>query len=375
MIELKSIYLEIEKKIKDYQLNNFQLIEEQGFNPLPMNQRKIEALINSFQSQMTAEQLIRVKKEVLHLGPIEEIFYDKNINEIVINHPDQIYIEKNNQWQKHNDTFLSEQSFYNFVSKIAEESKAQVNLNQPCNNGNYKGCRVHVIIPPLSQQYPCISIRKHPKTPWTFEQLKKNNENASSLLSQIEKLVGMKKNILIVGPTGSGKTTLLNACLQSISTNERIISIEDTQELIMPHDLCTSLLTRHDLQSQLKDFNQEDLLFESLRMRPDRIVMGEIRGREAKDYLLALATGHKGCMATLHADDARQALWRLEMLVQMGAPQWSLDTIRRLIFLSIHAIVVLNHQSQQDGRSVKGVYQISSLEKFGFLIDPLNGNI
>ncbi|MEO0335064.1 MAG: CpaF/VirB11 family protein, partial [Pseudomonadota bacterium] len=183
----------------------------------------------------------------------------------------------------------------------------------------------------------------------------------------IESLVNNLASCLIVGPTGSGKTTLLNAILQKVPAKERIVILEDTDELASPHENSVKLLTRIDDSSQLRNFDLGDLLRESLRMRPDRIVVGEVRGQEAKELLLALSTGHSGFFGTLHASSAQEALWRLEMLVQMGAPQWAKETIRRLIFSALHEILVVKRESGI--RKIIEIKKLSGLESNGILLE------
>jgi pilus assembly protein CpaF len=148
------------------------------------------------------------------------------------------------------------------------------------------------------------------------------------------------------------------------------VIIEDTSELKIPNDAGVKLLTRRDPHRNLRDIDQSELLKQALRMRPDRIIMGEIRGGEAKDLLMAFATGHTGCMGTLHAENARQALLRLEMLIQLGAPQWSLHAVRTLIWLSVQAVIVVA-RGPQGVRKLEGVYKIASLEEVGFLIERM----
>src|SRR5690606_15616349 len=147
------------------------------------------------------------------------------------------------------------------------------------------------------------------------------------------------------------------------------VTIEDTSEIRLPNAVSVGLLTRRDLNGTLPAYDQSDLLKHALRMRPDRIVVGEVRGAEAKDLLMALSTGHEGGMGTLHADSARQAVLRLEMLVQLGAPQWSVRAIRHLILLGIHAIVVV--KKDRNGRRLDSITRITSLEDTGFCFEPV----
>jgi pilus assembly protein CpaF len=183
-------------------------------------------------------------------------------------------------------------------------------------------------------------------------------------------LVADKKNFLVIGPTGSGKTSLIDACLNSLKSNERVLILEDTFELRCPNPVSGKLMTRFDPNGVLPEITTYDLLRSALRMRPDRLVIGEIRGQEAKDYLLAISTGHAGSFSSLHASQASEALLRLEMLIQMAAPQWSLMAIRRLLMLSLDGFAVLARR-RQDGSNFVGYWELSSLEENGIILEQL----
>ena len=180
-------------------------------------------------------------------------------------------------------------------------------------------------------------------------------------------MVQQKKNLLIVGTTGSGKTTILNSLANCIDPFQRVVCIEDTAELSLPNGASCRLLTRHDPNNSFAPIDQGDLLVEALRMRPDRIIMGEIRGPEAKDLIMCNGTGHTGNMSTLHANDPKQALWRLEMLVQLGAPQWDPRSIRQMIRLGLDYIVVV--EKIKGHRQLAGIYKLSSVEPSSITLD------
>ncbi len=188
-----------------------------------------------------------------------------------------------------------------------------------------------------------------------------------------KKLLEDQFNFLIIGPTGSGKTTFLNSLIHEISQDQRLIIIEDTDEIQIQNPLSSKLLARELCPSSLTPVTMSDLVKQSLRMRPDRLVVGEVRSSEAKDLLQALATGHRGSMGTLHAQSAKQALLRLEMLIQMGAPQWSLHSIRQLIQMSLDYLIVLKDNRLQKG--IMEVCKITSHEKFGLLLQKVDFNI
>ena len=314
----------------------------------------------------------RIINELFGLGPIEDLFYDPAVTEIIINGKDRVLFEKEGHLNFLPDKFFSQLTFHNFIHRILESAGLTINLKKPFADGHWKGRRLHIIQAPLVNVDFHVSFRKHPKNPWTFERLKNQDWAPDKALNLIQKLLAEKSNILIAGPTSSGKTSVLNACLQFLPPTERIITIEDSSELIPPGPFSTKLFTRENNNNNsdtLLTINQNELVRQSLRMRPDRIIMGEARGPEAKDLLMALSTGHKGSLGTIHAKDHKQALWRLEMLVQMGAPFWDTNTIRQMIVLGIDHLIILGRYQRE--RTLMGIYKLSGVEKTGYLFDPL----
>ena len=310
----------------------------------------------------------RMQAEYFSAGPLEPLFADSSITEIIVNGPESIWLERNGRLEPWADRFLSPLTYRNFIARLSREAGVQASLDCPFADGHWRGCRVHLIIPPASGEHAVLTLRKHATIPWTLERLNEKSWAKPEALALLSDLVKEKKNFLIIGGTGSGKTSVLNACLSRLGDTERTIIIEDTSELRPPNTISSKLLTRRDPQNLLREIDQSELLKQALRMRPDRIIMGEIRGGEAKDLLMAFATGHSGCIGTLHADSARQALLRLEMLIQLGAPQWSLQAVRTLIWLSVQYVVVVG-RTEDGGRKLDGIYRIASLEDIGFLIE------
>jgi pilus assembly protein CpaF len=227
--------------------------------------------------------------------------------------------------------------------------------------------RVCIIDECITQKVSAICIRRHPEYHWTLPLLQAADWCSESESDFLKSLVQQKKRFLIVGPTGCGKTSVINALLDQTESQCRSIIIEDTPEISSINSSSLKMVARVQ-SSQLKEITQSDLVKASLRLRPDRLVMGEIRGPEAKDFLMALSTGHDGSFGSLHASDPQQALIRLEMLIQMGAPHWSIESIRKLIFLSLDGILILGKEPSGK-RIFKGAFQIMSLESSGFLID------
>ncbi len=359
----------------------FKCLQEQSqidlFRPqsskLQSNLNQMKTLIKKNSALKHHDRLIN---EFFSLGPMESIIHHEDISEIIINGQNCIFYEQNGQLHKLNDYFLSPITFNNFVHRICEEAKMVLNLNQLFTDGNWRGWRVHLIRNPVVNVSFHLSFRKHPKTPWTFSKLRNQGWANDESIFLIKQLIKDKNNLLISGPTSSGKTSVLNACLQCLPANERIITIEDSDELILPNDFSSKLITRSSVQENLTNVDQSELVRQSLRMRPDRIIMGETRSVEAKDLLMALATGHSGSLGTIHAENHKQALWRLEMLIQMGAPSWNTSTVRQMIVLSISHLIVLDRipqprQPQHIRRILKGIYKLTGVENTGFLFEPL----
>ena len=334
--------------------------------------------INS-QSEKTNESIIkencshqnqqRILSEFSGFGPLDSLLNQEAINEIIINGKDHIFYEKYGKILLLEDHFLSKITFRNIVEKIGTQAGLTVHLKKPFAEGKWGVFRVHILRPPIVKEDFHICLRRHPKSLWTFDKLEELNWAPKQAIEIVQQFVKDRFNFLIIGSTSSGKTSVLNACLQEVKQNERVLSIEDTDEIILPNKASTKLLSQTDPESEKALIDQHNLVKQSLRLRPDRIVMGEVRGAEAKDLILALATGHKGSIGTLHGNDHKQALWKLETLAQIGAPQWKSSTIQRLIFSSLQGLLVLE---KKDGmRLLKGIYKITALEPSGFLFESL----
>lgn len=333
-------------------------------------QKKFELILNNECQNQDPVVQKRVYEEIFSYGPIEAIFNDDSISEIIINSFQSIWVEKKGVLIEHKDVFHSEFTFEKMVLKLCDDIGKVLSLETPVIDGKFQDFRVSIIDKSLTQTSTIINFRRHPKLTWNMVKLIEQNWCEKSKLLDFENLIEKKYNFLIIGATGSGKTSVANALLDLTSQNERSIIIEDTPEIRVSNNCSIKLNTRFDYSRILSEFDQSQLVKSALRLRPDRIVMGEIRSTEAKDFLMALATGHKGSFGTLHASDPHQALIRLEMLVQMGAPQWNVNAIRKLIHLSLDYILVVakneNHQ-----RIFKGAYKITSLEENGFLLERL----
>lgn len=368
--------MKTENDLSHYYQKYLSLLTEQSkrsLSEVSTNQLNLTEFQNQFYKKelhnLDPKAKSRLQEEISAYGPLTPLLSQEDISEIMICDNENIWIERSGRIEKWTDSFFSQESYYSFLERLCYEAKIHFDLKKPIANGVWKNFRTHIIAPPLTAKHPCITLRRSAKALWTFKKLKDLDWANYESIQNIQSLVKDKKNILIIGPTGTGKTSVLNACLNEVSSHERIIGIEDTSEIQVPNSLSIKLLARTDTDTNLKTFSLEDLVKESLRMRPDRIVLGEVRGPEAKDLLMAFATGHRGGLATLHADNPQQALLRLEMLIQLGAPQWSLNAIRHLIKLSLDSIILLKRKKSQ--RVLAGIYQISSLERTGFCLDTV----
>lgn len=365
--EARAVFNSIQEDISRLPMNEFMLSPDEE-NVL--RSQRIDQMVRERTLHLATDLRERVAGEFDSWGPLAPLLQDESITEILVNGPFEIWFERNGRLHKHDDTFFSELSFRNCLERICQAAKTHVSIEHPCADGHFLDFRLSLIGSDLTRSAPHLSLRRHPKNPWTFQKLHDRGWCGSEWISVMEKLVRERKSFLVIGPTGSGKTSVLNSFLGLLPENERVVVIEDTPEIALPNGASMKLLTREDPHGLLPTVDQTQLVKRSLRLRPDRIVMGEVRGSEAKDFLMALATGHEGSFGTLHAQDAAQALIRLEMLIQMGAPQWSLQAIRKLIQLSLDCVVVTG-RAESGQRILKGVFRLCSLEEHGFLVETL----
>ncbi len=363
---LQSVFTKTQERLRE--------ISERGYGHddfwRTQNAEKFKQTIEGALELSSSEVRQRILAEYFSFGPLESLLVDSEVTEILVNGPESIWYEKQGRLQKHPDLFLSEVTYTNSLHRLCEQSRCQSTVEYPATTGQFKEFRLTLVRQELTRNHHHLSLRRHPKNPWTLAKLEEQKWASETEIAKLRKMIAMKKNFLIAGGTGTGKTSLINALLQEIPANERAIVIEDIPEIELPNSSCMKMITREDPQGLLKTIDQSELLRHSLRLRPDRIVMGEIRGAEAKDLLMALATGHSGSFGTLHACDPRQALIRLEMLIQIGAPQWSLQAIRRLIHLSLDYILVVE-KITNGNRKLQGAYRICSLEENGFLVEKI----
>jgi len=255
--------------------------------------------------------------EMTGLGPLEPLLQDDSVSDILINTHEQVYVERGGELELSGIQFANEPHLLRIINRIVATVGRRVDESQPlCDARLLDGSRVNVAIAPIAVDGPLVSIRKFSKTPFTLDRLVEFNAIPDAVAQFIWAACRARVTILISGGTGSGKTTLLNALSQSISEKERLITIEDAAELQLQQPHVARMETRPANIEGNGEIKQRELVKNALRMRPDRVILGEVRGEEAFDMLQAMNTGHEGSMATLHANTPRDAITRLEQMVR-----------------------------------------------------------
>lgn len=315
--------------------------------------------INSTVRQILVKLII---DEILGLGPLETLLRDPSIADILVNRYDSIYVERHGKLEKVSVQFYDNKHLLSIIDRIVSGVGRRVDESSPMVDARLKdGSRINAIIPPLALDGPSLSIRRFTVDKLKSEQLIDYGTMNQAMGELIKAVVMGKLNVLISGGTGSGKTTLLNILSGYIPENERIITIEDSAELQLQQPHTVRLETRPANIEGKGEVTQRDLVKNCLRMRPDRIVIGEVRGAEAIDMLAAMNTGHEGSLTTLHANTPRDALGRLENMICMGGFSMPVQNIRAQISSGIDLVVQL--QRQEDGcRRITSISEINGME-------------
>ena len=304
----------------------------------------------------------QVINEAIALGPLEELLADDSVSEIMVNRYDEIYVERSGQLQRHPMTFTGDRAVMGVIERIVAPLGRRIDESSPMVDARLKdGSRVNAIIPPLALKGPCLTIRKFAKHKLSADDLVRFNAISPQMASFLETCVVARKNMVVSGGTGSGKTTLLNILSNFIPGGERVVTVEDAAELKLSHAHLISLESRPANVEGKGAVLIRDLVKNTLRMRPDRIVVGECRGAEALDMLQAMNTGHEGSLTTLHANTPRDGLARLETMVLMAGMDLPLTAIREQIASAVH-IVVQQTRFACGSRKVTSITEISGME-------------
>lgn len=309
------------------------------------------------------EELARqVLAEAVGLGPLEPLLADESISEIMVNARDQIYYERNGRLNQSRVTFTDDTSVISAIERIVSPLGRRIDESSPMVDARLKdGSRVNAVIPPLALKGPNITIRKFMKERLTAEHMRQFGSLSDEMVAFLDLAVRSRKNVVISGGTGSGKTTLLNVLSNFIPDSERIITVEDAAELKLYQPNLVSLEARPANQEGRGAISIRDLVKNCLRMRPDRIVVGECRGGEALDMLQAMNTGHDGSLTTIHSNSPRDCISRLEVLVLMSGMELPVHAIREQIASAVD-IIVQQTRFACGSRKVTSVAEVTGLE-------------
>ncbi|TKF34913.1 CpaF family protein [Enterovibrio norvegicus] len=309
--------------------------------------------------------------ELRGLGPLQTLIEDESISDIMVNGPNAVFIERNGLVEKSSVTFIDNDQLQNVAKRIAAKVGRRVDDSMPmCDARLMDGSRVNIVLPPIAIDGASISIRKFKKQSITFSDL----IEFGAMTPEVAKLMVIasrcRVNIIISGGTGSGKTTMMNALSQYISESERIVTIEDAAELRLQQPHVVRLETRTAGIEGTGEIGQRQLVINSLRMRPDRIIIGECRGSEAFEMLQAMNTGHDGSMTTLHANTPRDAISRVESMVMMATASLPLEAIRRTIVSAVDIIIQIS-RLHDGSRKVMSISEVVGMEGSNVVMEEI----
>ena len=328
--------------------------------------QRVDALLTEQQYPLSGPEkqklLNEVMDEVFGFGPLEAFLRDPYISDILVNGPHQVYIERNGQLESTDATFMNEEHLMRVIRRIGTNVGRRIDESSPMLDARLPdGSRVNAIIPPLALDGPALSIRRFGVNPIDIHRLLELETITEDMAFFVEACVQCKMNILISGGTGTGKTTLLNALSRWIPGGERVVTIEDTAELQLQREHVVRLETRPPNIEGEGTITQRDLVRNSLRMRPDRIIVGEVRGAETLDMLQAMNTGHEGSMTTVHANSPRDALRRLENMVSMAGLNYPVRAIREQMNSALDVLIHLDRITG-GSRKLTKIVEITGME-------------
>jgi pilus assembly protein CpaF len=329
--------------------------------------RLVQEIIAEHRVPLNLEEQEKIQSdlldEVFGLGPLEPLLKDLKISDILINDKDHVFVEKGGILQRVDTSFRDDRHLLQIIDRIVSQVGRRVDESSPMVDARLPdGSRINAIIPPLALDGPSLSIRRFGTGPLAANQLVQLKSISAPMMEVLRAAVRARISILISGGTGAGKTTFLNILSQNIPQTERVITIEDAAELRLAQENIVRLETRPPNVEGKGAIRQRQLLINSLRMRPDRIIIGEVRGEEAFDMLQAMNTGHEGSMATIHANTARDAISRLESMVAMTGMTLPEKTVRQQISSAITIVVQISRMS--DGtRKVMSISEITGMEE------------
>jgi pilus assembly protein CpaF len=311
---------------------------------------EIPGFLNQSKEELRKDTL----ESILGYGPLEDLLKDPWVNDIMVNQFDKIYVERKGHLELTDRTFLDNGHLRNTIDRMLRQIGKSVNdLSPYCDGRLEDGSRIHVVIPPCALDGPLVTIRKFPANPLTVQDLIKSGTMTDDLAEFLRIIVRNRKNIVISGGSGSGKTTLLNVLSNFIPNSERVVTIEDSAELKLNQPNMGRLEARTPNYEGKGSVTIRDLVRNALRMRPDRIIVGESRGSEAIDMLQAMNTGHDGSLTTIHANSPQDVLYRLETMVTMSGFDLPLVAIRRQIASAVNVVIHVSRLADGNRRVIK----------------------
>ena len=341
-----------------------QYVDEIGDIVSDMLKKEAVVLNDQHRKQLVAEIL----DELLGLGPLEPLLKDTTVSDIIVNTHGQVCVERNGKMDVSSIRFKDDAHLVRIINRMVVAVGRRIDESQPIVDARLAdGSRINAVIPPVAVDGPLLSIRKFSKVPFDLERLVDKGAITAEIRALLDAIVKAKLNVVISGGTGSGKTTMLNAMSASIGHRESIVTIEDAAELQLQQPMVRRLETRPSSPEGRPEISQRELVKAALRMRPDRIIIGEVRGGEAFDMLQAMNTGHEGSMSTIHANTPRDALSRMEQMIGMAGLDMSPRTIRTQIASAIHVVIQLSRGSDGKRRLVS-LQEITGISMDGDMI-------
>ena len=326
--------------------------------------------LNEAQHQRMLDELL---DEIFGLGPLEKLMQDPSVSDILVNGPHEVFVERNGRLERTEILFADQQHVMRIIQRVVSRVGRRIDEVSPMVDARLPdGSRVNAVVPPLALEGPKLSIRRFGARPLDADSLVQNGSIRPEMMRFLAAAVEARVGFLISGGAGAGKTTLLNALSEFVPGDERLITIEDSAELILRHPHVVRLETRDANVEGTGEATQRDLVRNALRMRPDRILIGEVRGPEALDMLQAMNTGHEGSLTTIHANDTRDALARLEMMVAMTGLDLPITVVRQYVAAGIRLVV---HLARLKGgvRRVTRISEIVGAENGAYQIEDIFG--
>ncbi|MCU0651634.1 MAG: CpaF family protein [Candidatus Omnitrophica bacterium] len=369
----------LKEKIKEKIITQYRgLLSTDSFNNTELREKIIqvaEDVLDRERNNLSSEEKIKIINELVNeltgFGPIESLFEDQAVTEIMINGPDKIYAEKGGKTELTGLRFDNEAQLMYMINKMLAPTRRHVDESFPYTEICLKdGSRVNIIIPPLALDGPAITIRKFLKEIKTVEDLLKLGTLDERMSEFFIAAIKAKINIIFSGATGVGKTTTLNVLSGHIPNEERVVTIEDTAELHLIQDHVVRLESRQSNIEGRGEITIRDLFKNSLRMRPDRIIIGEIRGSEALDMLQAICSGHKGSLVVLHANSPQDVIYRLETMILTSGIAINLEAIHRQIATAIN-LIVQQEQLLDGSRKITHVTQVNGLKNGQVVLEDI----